>query len=147
MEARGLIINFLLIGLIALSMIVFVVNIQQKNDLNATILNDPSNPVAGTLNTTYSGLESALSSSQGTAQNGSSSFNQETPSTGFGSLIFYTIVNAGTIFTGTLRLIFDTTIGGVATILGVSSIVVVTFTTIIIITIVLLLYSLFRLGR
>lgn len=140
MNFRKLWINYALIGLFVFLFLSFIVIFQTDNSQSETILENPL------LNRTYQGLQTNLSTFGSTAQGQKGTFEAETPTESFGSLIIFAIVSSGKIFSGMLIAIFNLLIFLPASVLGVSPVVTSVMSSILIITIIFLLWRAYKQG-
>ncbi len=142
MEFRKFWVTMALIGLIAVTLIQFVVQIESDNDQEGQRILGNS-----LLNKSFQNLQGNLSGFGDTSQGQLESFQSESPTTSFGSLIIFTIVSAGKIFSGMIITVFTILLLWPVTIFGVSSVVASVISAIFLISVVIGLWSLFKIGQ
>lgn len=131
---------FSLIGLLIFSMISFGAVLQQENDVEDTILNDAR------INKSYVDLSSDLSTFSNKSGIQKDSFESDTPTAGFGSLLLFTIISGAKVFTGMILGIYNVIIVLPASILGVSEIVISVLTSLLLVSLILSAWLLYKLG-
>lgn len=141
MEFRKLWVTFALIGLMVFSLLAFIVQFQTDNQQADSILNNTI------INRTYSGLQTNLSSFGSTSQGQRGVFESETPTDSFGSLIIFSIVSSGKIFTGMLVGVFNLLILLPSSLLGLSPVIVSTLSAILIVSIIFALWRVYKVGE
>lgn len=141
MEFKKLWITFALIGLMVFSLLAFIVRFQIDNQQADSILNN------SIINRTYSGLQTNLSSFGSTSQSQRGVFESETPTDSFGSLIIFSIVSSGKIFTSMLFGVFNLLILLPSSLLGLSPIIVSTLSAILIVSIIFALWRVYKVGE
>ena len=141
MAFKELWINYALVGLLVFSLLAFIVQFQTDNSQSETILENPL------VNKTYMGLQTNLSTFGSTSQGQRGTFEAETPTDSFGSLIIFAIVSSGKIFSSMLIGIFNILIFLPASVLGISPVVVSVLSAIIIITIIFSLWRVYKAGE
>jgi hypothetical protein len=140
MEFKSFYFSMLLVGLCVVGIFGFVISVQNNYSVQNPIVNNSNMAFVNNLTTTLGGT-------QATATNAQNATYSAPPSVDTGGLMLTTIVSGGQILTGTIQAIYDGTIGFVANILGVSSIVIVVFSAMLIGGLILMIWSLIRLGR
>lgn len=141
MGFKKLWINYALIGLFVFLMLAFIVQFQIDNSQPETILENPL------INKTYQGLQTNLSTFGSASQGQRGTFEAETPTDSFGSLIIFAIVSSGKIFSSMLVGVFNLLIFLPASVLGISPVVVSVFSSILIISIIFLLWRVYKVGE
>jgi len=141
MEFRHLLVNFIMIGIFAFALIGWSIFVQMDNSGNSSLMENQL------INSTFVDLGTELSSTQSQAEGQRESQEQENPTASSGDLILFTITKAGKVFTGTIRAIYDITIGGASKVIGIPPIIMAGFTSILLVSIILLAWSLYKQGR
>jgi len=129
-----------LTGLIIFAFISFALILQQDNDAEEYLTDDPI------INKSFGKLETDLSAFENNASGQRSVFEKENPTITFGSLIFYSIISAGKVFTSFLIGIYNIIIVIPASILGVNSVVFSVLGGLTITIIILALWYLYKIG-
>jgi hypothetical protein len=140
MEFKSLFIGMLLVALVVLSLSGFISQTQKNYNVTSPI---STNPDINYLNE----LKNNVSTLFDNSNNSQSALYSENPSVDSGGLMLTTIVGAGKILTGSVRLIYDILVGGLAKNLGIDSSTLSILGTIMVGGIILLVWSLYRLGR
>ncbi len=135
-----LFISFVLVGIFVLAMISFGAKLQLDNDVNDSILQNDI------INDTFINLESTLDRSRDNTSRGLSSFENETVSGGFGSLIFFTIPSVMKVVRGIITGVFNILIKFPAQILGISPAIIAAIEAILLVVIIISLWRLYKLG-
>jgi len=141
MEFRKVWISFVLIGLFVFALLSFIVQFQSDNEQEENILGN------SIINETFKNLETNLSNFSSTSQSQKDNFESEVPSTSFGSLIIFSIVSSGKIFSGLLIGIYNILIILPASIFGVSQVVIGVASSVLVFSIILLLWRLYKTGE
>lgn len=140
MGFREILISSLLVGLIIICLFGFASQTATDNNANRSIMDDTG------VNTAFSNMTSAINNAYPTASAQLNSTSEEQPSLSFGSLVLFSIVGAGRVFTGTLTGIYQIFFVLVVTELHIPAIVMNTFMAIILITLIFSLWRLIRIG-
>ena len=140
-EFRNLIVTALLGGLFLFALINASIFMTTNNNANNTLLDNEA------INSTFGQLESDLKTTQNSAEEAKTGFEEESPTIGTDSFLFNSIIGAGKIFTGMWRNMYNLTFGLVSETIGISPIVLGTLTTILLMTITLLAWSLYKTGK
>ena len=104
--------NFMLIGLVVLSMFAFGVFFQQENSVDTPFIENTL------MNNTYHSLYTNLNSLRDESQAQKTLFESENPTGGFGTILLFSIVSSGKVFNGMVVGIFNTLIKLPVVILG-----------------------------
>jgi len=139
-QFEKLFVIFAVVGIFVLAMISFGVNLQESNDVNDTILNND------VINHSYHNLDTTLSNSKDNSSRALGSFENETASGGFGSLVFFTIPSAMKIVRGLITGVFSILIQFPAQILGISPSIIAILEAILLILIIVSLWRLYKSG-
>lgn len=132
--------NFMLVGLVVFSMFAFTVFFQEENEVeNQFIENTLMRGTYVSLNASLAGL-----SEQGQAQK--TLFESENPTSGFGTILLFSIVSTGKIFNGMLVGLFNTLVRLPVSVLGFDPIIVSILSVILILTIITALWVMYKLG-
>jgi len=137
---REIWVSFILIGLFIFSMISFIALMQDKNNVDDSILENEI------INNTFNKLSQNLTILENNTQTQRQSFESEIPERGFGSLIIFSIVGVTQKFTALLIGIFNIIIVLPASILGISPIVTSALGSILLVSLVLLGWRVYRIG-
>lgn len=132
--------NFMLIGLVVLSMFAFGVFFQEENNIDDQFIENPL------MNETYSKLKSDLGDLRGQGQAQKTLFESENPTGGFGTILLFSIVSTGKVFNGMIIGLFNTLIKLPVTFLGLDPIIVSVLATMLILTIIIGLWIMYKLG-
>lgn len=136
----GLMINFMLIGLVVLGIFAFGINFQNENEVNDKFIDDDL------MNVTFSNLESDLEGLRDTSQDQRSLFESEKPTEGIGTILLFSIVKAGQVFNNMIVGVFNLLIRLPVSVLGVSESVASVLSTVVIVLGMLGLWSIYKLG-
>lgn len=137
---RELFIGFALLGLLFLALFQFAITMQSENNADEQLINNT------VINQTYLNLEDTLGGMRDQAQTQRELFETENPTVGFGSLILFSVVSTGKIFTGITVGLFNILIAMPMSILGLDPAVAGVLSTILILSIILGLWVLYKLG-
>ncbi len=137
---ESLFINFALAALLIVGLFSFGIALQRDNSADDKIVDIPI------LNNTHNSLKSGLIGNQPKSQNQMEIFESEEPKTGYGSLLFFSIVSSGKTFTGIIIGSFNLLIKLPMIIFGLDPVIVAVLSTIIIISFILGLWILYKLG-
>lgn len=135
-----LFVNFMLIGLVILSIFAFSMAFQRENKADEPFIENSL--MNNTYNTLYEDLDSLRS--EGQAQK--TLFESENPTGGFGTILLFSIVSSGKVFNGMVVGIFNTIIKLPVVILGIDPVIVSVITVMLIITIIIGLWIIYKLG-
>ncbi len=137
---ESLFVSFALAALLVVGLFAFGITLQEDNNADEKIIDIPI------LNNTYGSLKSDLESNQANSQNQLDIFETEEPKTGYGSLLFFSIVSSGKTFTGVIIGTFNLLIKLPTIVFGVDPVISAVLSTIIIISFILGLWILYKLG-
>lgn len=132
--------NFMLIGLVVLSMFAFGVFFQQENNVDNPFIENTL------MNNTYHSLYTNLNSLRDESQAQKTLFESENPTGGFGTILLFSIVSSGKVFNGMVVGIFNTLIKLPVVILGIDPVIVSVLSTLLILTIIIGLWVVYKLG-
>lgn len=132
--------NFMLIGLVVLSMFAFGVFFQQENSVDTPFIENTL------MNNTYHSLYTNLNSLRDESQAQKTLFESENPTGGFGTILLFSIVSSGKVFNGMVVGIFNTLIKLPVVILGIDPVIVSVLSTLLILTIIIGLWIVYKLG-
>ena len=132
--------NFMLIGLVVLSMFAFGVFFQQENNVDTPFIENTL------MNKTYHSLYTNLNSLRDESQAQKTLFESENPTGGFGTILLFSIVSSGKVFNGMVVGIFNTLIKLPVVILGIDPVIVSVLSTLLILTIIIGLWIVYKLG-
>jgi len=132
--------NFMLIGLVVLSMFAFSVFFQEENNVEDPFIENTL------MNNTYHSLYTNLNSLRDESQAQKTLFESENPTGGFGTILLFSIVSSGKVFNGMVVGIFNTLIKLPVVILGIDPVVVSVLSTLLILTIIIGLWIIYKLG-
>lgn len=135
-----LFINFMFIGMAVLSLFALGVFMQEENNVDEPFIENTI------MNSTYSSLKDDLDglSEEGQAQK--TLFESENPTSGFGTILLFSIVSTGKVFNGMVVGVFNTIIKLPIVVLGLDPIIISVISTMLIISIILSLWVLYKLG-
>ena len=137
---EGTFVSFALGTLLILSIFAFGMTLQSDNNGTEIIKQNTL------LNSSFNQLQSDLGGMRSVAQTQRESFESETPTAGFGSLILFSIVSSGKVFTGVIIGSFNVLIKLPMVFFGIDPIVSSVLLTILIVMFLLGLWSLYKLG-
>ena len=130
----------LLLGLFSLSFFMFAFNlINDNNTNNNQLLNDKN------FNKTFYSINKSLDNIQTESEKQYNSTSKESISIGFGSLIYFSIRNAGNIFGGMVTSVLNPIFNMVISV-GIPPIVIAVFISIILVTLIFLAWKMYRIG-
>lgn len=132
--------NFMLIGLVVLSMFAFGVFFQQENNVENPFIENTL------MNNTYHSLYTDLNSLRDESQAQKTLFESENPTSGFGTILLFSIVSSGKVFNGMIVGVFNTIIKLPVVILGIDPVIVSVLSTLLILTIIIGLWVVYKLG-
>ena len=132
--------SFMFIGIIVLSLFSFIVNFQEENNVEDKFVDDLL------INRTYENLKLDLGGLSDESQAQKTLFESENPTSGFGTILLFSIVSAGKIFNGMVIGLFNTLIALPVIFLGLDPIILSVISTMLIITILFGLWVVYKLG-
>lgn len=133
-------VNYALGGLLILSILAFVIGFQNDTNVSERIIDEPL------LNDSFIQLSESLSSSGSQSQTQRELFETEKPTAGFGSLILFSIVSSGKVFTGIVIGTFNVLIKLPMILFGIDPIISSILSAVLLVSIILGLWSLYKLG-
>lgn len=133
-------VNFMLVGLLIFAMLAFMIGVQDENDVSEKIRDNEI------INESYYDLDTDLTGFRDKSQAQKSLFESETPTSGFGTILLFSILSVGKVFNGMIMGVFNTLIKLPMAFLGLDIIVVSILSTILILTIVIGLWAVYKLG-
>lgn len=133
-------VDMALFGLFVFAFFSFAFNLQADNQVSGveTLQEDPL------LNKTFGDLNTQLGEVEEKTKTQKEAFEQENPLSGFGELIFLTIISVGKIFNGIIIGIYNVLIVFPANVLGIDDTVVGIVGGILIVVVIITLYLLYR---
>ena len=137
---ESLFVNYALGGLLVLGILFFSLTLQQDNNAEELITDNTL------LNESFGNLQDDLGGMRNKAQTQRELFEEEKPTTGFGSLILFSIVSSGKVFTGMTFGIFNILIKLPMILFGANPIISSVLSTILIVVFILGLWVLYKLG-
>lgn len=132
--------NFLIIGLVVLSMFTFTAFFQSENNIDNKFIEN------SLMNETFNSLKTNLTSGRDISQDQKNLFESENPTGGFGTILLFSIVSAGKVFNGMVVGVFNIIIKLPVVVLGLDPIVASVLSTLLIITIIIGLWVVYKLG-
>jgi len=136
----NLFLSFMLIGLVIFSLFAFSTSFQEENDVEDPFIEN------SVMNSTFFGLRTNLDELRGKSQAQKTLFESENPTSGFGTILLFSIVSTGKVFNGMVVAVFNTIIKLPVTFLGMDPIVVSVISAILILSIIIGLWVLYKLG-
>lgn len=140
MDFRTFFLNMLGVMLVVVSIVGFITVTQSHYNVQQPLVNNSQ--VAYLTN-----LKGNISTIYATANNSQTGFYSQSPSTDAGGLFTTGIAIAGQLLSGTIQVIYDILVLGLAGTLGIDPAIVLILETMMIGGVVLLIWSLWRLGR
>lgn len=137
---QELFINFMIIGLVVVSLFAFMVSFQEENDVSEKVIEN------SLMNETYGNLRIDLGNLRNESQAQKTLFESENPTGGFGTILLFSIVSSGKVFNGMVIGLFNTIIKLPVVFLGLDPIIVSVLSTMLILTIIIALWVLYKLG-
>jgi hypothetical protein len=135
-----LFINFMLVGLVILSFFAFGSFIQEDNNVENQFMEN------SLMNSTYGKLRTDLGGLRDQSQAQKTLFESENPTSGFGTILLFSIVSTGKVFNGMVIGVFDTLIKLPVVFLGLDPIIISIISTMLILTIIIGLWIVYKLG-
>lgn len=132
--------NFMLIGIVVLSLFSYIVLTQEENNIEDKFVED------SLMNKTFENLKTNLEGIGEESQAQKTLFESENPTSGFGTILLFSIVSAGKIFNGMIIGVYNVLISLPASVLGLDPIILSILGTMLIFTIILGLWIVFKLG-
>lgn len=135
-----LFVSFMFIGLVTVGLFTFGIGFQNDNDVSDKF---NQNTI---INNSFSDLQSQLGGLRDQGQAQKSLFESENPTSGFGTILLFSIVSSGKVFNSMVVGVFNTLITLPAVILGVDPIIISVISTLLLITIIIGLWIVYKLG-
>jgi len=135
-----LFVNFMLIGLVILSLFAFGSFFQSDNNIENQFMEN------SLMNDTYGQLRTDLGGLRDQSQAQKTLFESENPTSGFGTILLFSIVSTGKVFNGMIIGTFNTIIKLPVVFLGIDPIIVSILSTMLILTIIIGLWVVYKLG-
>lgn len=131
--------SFALLGIVIFGLFAFVIFVQADNDVSQVTDNE-------VINNTYSSLSEDLSEFRDQSQNQKSLFESESPTAGLGTILLFSIVSSGKVFSTMTVGLFNTLIQLPVIFLGLPIQIVSVITAMFILTVLLGLWIIYKLG-
>ncbi len=135
-----LFINFMLVGLLVLSIFAFGVFFQEENNAEDPFMDN------SLMNQTYNTLRVDLKGLRDESQAQKTLFESENPTSGFGTILLFSIVSTGKVFNGMIIGTFNTLIKLPVVFLGLDPVIISVLSTMLILTIIIGLWIMYKLG-
>jgi len=132
--------NFIWIGLVILAFFSLTMYVQNNADVGDKVMDQSG------LNDSYVDLRSSISSMESSSKTQEGLFSTENPTSGFGSILMFSIVSAGRVFKGMVMGIFNIFVKLPLTYLGIDPIFTSIFATLLIVAVMLGLWAVYKLG-
>lgn len=132
--------NWMLIGLVIVSMLSFIFLFQEDNSVDDKFMDN------SLMNETFDSLKTNLRGFEGESQAQKTLFESENPTSGFGTILLFSIVSTGKVFNGMIIGTFNTLIKLPTVILGLDPIILSVLATMLILTIIIGLWIVYKLG-
>lgn len=132
--------SLIFIGLMVFGILQFSFSFQDENAVGNKLINN------SLMNNTYVTLQNDLGSLRDDAQEQKDLFEQEDATSGFGSILLFSIIGVGKTFNSMVVGVSNTVLQLPVTFLGLDPVVVSVLTTLLIIVIILGLWRLYKLG-
>lgn len=132
--------NWMLIGLVVVSILSFGVLYQEDNEAEDKFIED------SLMNETYVNLKTDLGELRDQSQAQKTLFESENPTSGFGTILLFSIVSTGKVFNSMIIGVFNTIIKLPTVVLGLDSIILSVIGTMLILTIIIGLWIVYKLG-
>lgn len=133
-------ISFMLIGLVVVAMLGFGSLVQDQNNVDSPFMDNTL------MNNSYGNLSNSLQGFRTTAQTQKDLFESENPTSGFGTILLFSIVSSGKVFNGMIVGVFNTLIKLPVVFLGLDPLIVSVLTTMLILSIIIGLWIVYKLG-
>ena len=140
MKFYDLFFNFMIVGLIIFGMFGFIVSFQSENSVENKFIDDSA------INESYGDLISTLDEVGEESEQQKALFDAENPTSGFGTLLLFSVVSTGRVFNSMVIAVFNTIIKLPATFLGLDAAVFSILSALLIASIIIGLWMLYKLG-
>ena len=137
---QDLFINFMIIGLVVVSLFALMVTFQDENSVSEPVIEN------SLMNETYGKLRTDLGNLRSESQAQKTLFESENPTGGFGTILLFSIGSSGKVFNGMVIGLFNTLIKLPVGFLGLDPVIVSVISTMLILTIIISLWILYKLG-
>ena len=138
---QTLIVSFMLAGLFMVAMVGFGAGFATDHDLNNSITDNPA------INRAFVNFSNEITGADSDASAQRQAFEEEVPQAGFGSLLLFSVIGAGKVFTGIVVGFYNITIGLAASLLGLPQALTATLTTLLMVAVIFLAWKLYRTGQ
>lgn len=135
-----LFINWMLIGLFVVALFSFGVLYQEDNEVENKFIEN------SLMNETYGSLRTNLGELRDESQAQKTLFESENPTSGFGTILLFSIVSTGKVFNSMIIGTFNTLIKLPTVVLGIDPIILSVLGTMLILTIIIGLWIVYKLG-
>ena len=135
-----LFINWMFVGLVVVATLSFGVLYQEDNSADDKFIEDDL------MNETYTSLQTNLGELRDKSQAQKTLFESENPTSGFGTILLFSIVSSGKVFNSMIIGVFNTIIKLPTVVLGLDPIILSVIGTMLILTIIIGLWVVYKLG-
>jgi hypothetical protein len=132
--------NWMLIGLLVVALLSFGVLYQEDNEVENKFIEN------SLMNETYGSLRADLGELRDQSQAQKTLFESENPTSGFGTILLFSIVSTGKVFNSMIIGTFNTLIKLPTVILGLDPVILSVIGTMLILTIIIGLWIVYKLG-
>ena len=132
--------NWMFVGLVVVALLSFGVLYQEDNDADNKFIED------SLMNETYTSLRTDLGELRDQSQAQKTLFESENPTSGFGTILLFSIVSTGKVFNSMIIGVFNTIIKLPTVVLGLDPIILSVIGTMLILTIIIGLWIVYKLG-
>ncbi len=132
--------NWMFVGLVVVALLSFGVLYQEDNNANGKFIED------SLMNQTYTSLRTDLGELRDQSQAQKTLFESENPTSGFGTILLFSIVSTGKVFNSMIIGVFNTIIKLPTVVLGLDPIILSVIGTMLILTIIIGLWIVYKLG-
>lgn len=139
-QFEKLFMSFMIVGLLIIGSLAFIITIQSDNSVSDKFIDNEL------INETYSGLSEDLVGLRDQSQAQKTLFESENPTSGFGTILLFSIVSSGKVFNGMIIGIFNTIIKLPVAFLGLDPIIISVLSTLLILGIILGAWAIYKLG-
>jgi len=139
-QFSDLFMNFMLIGLVVISLLSFGILYQDDNNAENKFIEN------SLVNETYTNLNNTLSDLRDQSQAQKTLFESENPTSGFGTILLFSIVSSGKVFNSMIIGVFNTLTKLPVVVLGIDPVVLSVIGTMLILTIIIGLWVVYKLG-
>lgn len=132
--------NWMFVGLVVVALLSFGVLYQEDNNADDKFIED------SLMNETYTNLRTDLGGLRDQSQAQKTLFESENPTSGFGTILLFSIVSTGKVFNSMIIGVFNTIIKLPTVVLGLDPIILSVIGTMLILTIIIGLWIVYKLG-